>query len=217
LAGLWSGFVDTFLRDNKVIPAVLALLALFVFAWVVAGAFLGGPEEPVSNQTNVAQQEGAGGSEPLAPDIENRDVESYAAYQSKDPFRQLLAPAESTEATTPEGTTFEETTRGPGGGGGGGGAGGGAGGGTSAGASDSDGDGLSTRKEEALGLDPRNPDSDGDGVQDGADDADGDGVPDGRAGGAGGGAGGGGAGGGGAGGGTGGGLPDSGGGAYPLR
>jgi hypothetical protein len=222
LAGLWSGFVDTFLRDNKVVPAVLALLALFVFAWVVAGAFLGGPEEPVSNQTNVAQQEGAGGSEPLAPDIENRDVESYAAYQSKDPFRQLLAPAESTEATTPERTTFEETTSGPGdggggggGAGGGGGGGGGAGGGASAGASDSDGDGLSTRKEEALGLDPRNPDSDGDGVKDGADDADGDGVPDGRAGG---GAGGGGAGGGGTGGGgTGGGLPDSGGGIYPLR
>ena len=91
LAGLWSALVDTFLRDNKVIPAVLALLTLFVFAWVVAGIFLDTPEEPVSNQTNFAQQGGAGGSEPPAPDIENRDVESYAAYQSKDPFRQLLA------------------------------------------------------------------------------------------------------------------------------
>jgi hypothetical protein len=221
LAGLWSGFVDTFLRDNKVIPAVLALLALFVFAWVVAGIFLDTPEEPVSNQTNFAQQEDAGGSEPLAPDVENRDVESYAAYQSKDPFRQLLAPAETTEATTPEDTGFEETTSGPGGGGAGGGAGGGgaggaggggtggAGGGGSANASDSDGDGVSNRKEEALGLDPRNPDSDGDGVRDGADDANGDGVPDGRPGGQGG------AGSGGAGGGAGGGLPESGGGIYP--
>ncbi|MDQ5828330.1 MAG: hypothetical protein M3324_00285 [Actinomycetota bacterium] len=229
LAGLWSAFVDTFLRDNKVIPAVLALLALFVFAWVVAGIFLDTPEEPVSNQTNFAQQEDAGGPEPLAPDIENRDVESYAAYQSKDPFRQLLAPAETTEATSPEDTGFEETTGGPGGGGGAGGGagGGGAGGGGSANATDSDGDGLSNRKEEALGLDPRNPDSDGDGVRDGADDANGDGVPDGRpggqgGGGVGGGAGGGGAGGGGAGGGAGGdgggaggGLPESGGGIYP--
>ncbi len=207
LAGLWSAFVDTFLRDNKVIPAVLALLTLFVFAWVVAGIFLDTPEEPVSNQTNFAQQEDAGGSEPLAPDVENRDVESYAAYQSKDPFRQLLAPAETTEATTPEDTGFEETTSGPGGGGAGGGGAGGAGGGGSANASDSDGDGVSNRKEEALGLDPRNPDSDGDGVRDGADDANGDGVPDGRPGGQGS------AGGGGAGGG--GGLPESGGGIYP--
>ena len=228
LAGLWSAFVDTFLRDNKVIPAVLALLALFVFAWVVAGIFLDTPEEPVSNQTNFAQQEDAGGSEPLAPEVENRDVESYAAYQSKDPFRQLLAPAETTEATSPEDTGFEETTSGPGGGGGGGAGGGGAGGGGagggggSASASDSDGDGLSNRREEALGLDPRNPDSDGDGIRDGADDANGDGVPDGRPGGqggaGGGGAGGGGAGGGGAGGGgAGGGLPESGGGIYPPR
>ena len=240
LASLWSGLVDTFLRDNKVIPAVLALLALFVFAWVVAGIFLDTPEEPVSNQTNVAQQEDAGGSEPLAPDVENRDVESYAAYQSKDPFRQLLAPAETTEATSPDGTGFEETTSGPGGGGaggggaggggaggggaGGGGAGGGGAGGGGAGtASDSDGDGLSNRKEEALGLDPRNPDSDGDGIQDGDDDANGDGVPDDRPAGQGGGAGGGGAGGGGAdggggaGGGAGGGLPESGGGIYPPR
>ena len=238
LAGLWSGFADAFLRDNKVIPAVLALLALFVFAWVVAGIFLDAPGEPVSNQANLAQQqEDAGGSEPLAPDIENRDVESYAAYQSKDPFRQLLAPAESTEATNPEGTTPEETTS-PGGGGGGGAGGGGAGGGGAGGggaggggaggggaggggagdASDSDGDGLSNRKEEALGLDPRNPDSDGDGIRDGADDANADGVPDGGGGAGGGGAGGGGAGGGGAGGGgAGGGLPDSGGGIYPPR
>ena len=220
LAGLWSGLVDTFLRDNKVIPPVLAMLDLFVFAWDVAGAFLGGPEESVSNQANFAQQQDAdGGSEPLAPEIENRDVDSYAAYQSKDPFRQLLAPAESTQATTPEDTSPEETTggrRGRGGGAGGGGGGGGAGRGGAGGgsdASDSDGDGLSNRREETLGLDPRNPDSDGDGVRDGADDADGDGIPDGRAGGGGGGGGGGGAGGDDRGGGSGrnGGLPDSGG------
>ena len=37
LAAAGSGIVDTFLRDNKVIPLVLALLALFVLAWMVAG------------------------------------------------------------------------------------------------------------------------------------------------------------------------------------
>jgi hypothetical protein len=198
LSGLGSGAVDTFVRGNKVLPAVLALLALFVFAWVVAGVFLGGPEETVSNQANLAQQETPdGGSDPLAPEIENRDVESYAAYRSKDPFRQLLAPAENTEATSPEDTSFEETpnegTNGRGDRGGDGvpdGRGGadgdaGRGGADGGGASDSDNDGLSTNREEALGLDPRNPDSDGDGIRDGADDADGDGVPDGRAGGGG--------------------------------
>ncbi|MDQ3792321.1 MAG: hypothetical protein M3341_06715, partial [Actinomycetota bacterium] len=56
LSAVGEGLVDTFLRDNKVIPVVLALLALFVFAWVVAGALLGGPEEePVSNRGEVAQ------------------------------------------------------------------------------------------------------------------------------------------------------------------
>jgi len=185
--------VDTFVRGNKVLPAVLGLLALFVFAWVVAGVFLGGPEETVSNQANLAQQGTPDrGSDPLAPEIENRDVESYAAYQSKDPFRQLLAPAESTEptgpeTTGPEDTTFEETTNE--GTNGRGGRGGdvvpdGRGGAERRGASDSDNDGLSTSREEALGLDPRNPDSDGDGIRDGADDANGDGVPDGRGGGA---------------------------------
>lgn len=192
LSGLGSGVVDTFVRGNKVLPAVLALLALFVFAWVAAGVFLGGSEEPVSNQASLAQRETPDrASDPLAPEIENRDVESYAAYQSKDPFRQLLAPAENTEATTPEttgpeDTTFEETTNEGTNGRGdrrGGGVPDGRGGADGGGASDSDNDGLSTRREEALGLDPRNPDSDGDGIRDGADDADGDGVPDGRGGG----------------------------------
>jgi hypothetical protein len=159
--------VDTFFRSNKVIPAVLVLLALFVFTWVVAAAFLGGPEAPVSNQTNFAQQEGAEGSESYAPNIENRDVESYAAYQSKDPFRQLLAsPEDTTAATTPETTTEDtvgETTTGPGPGGGGG------------GGLDTDGDGLSDRRESELGLDPFNPDTDADGTPDGDESAGGGG------------------------------------------
>jgi len=158
--------VDTFLRDNKVIPLVLALLALFVLAWMVAGVYLSGSdEEPTSNRADVAQSQNSGATDPLAPEVENRNVDSYAAYQSKDPFRQLLAPAESTSATTtptttPE-TTPEETT----------------GGGTRPGARDTDGDGLSDRRENALGLDPNNPDTDGDGIPDGEDDSSG-GSPD---------------------------------------
>ena len=162
LAAVGSGFVDTFLRDNRVIPPVLALLALLVFAWIVAGIFVGGPDEDrqTSNEANFAQSEDAPGSDPLAPEVENRNVESYAAYQSKDPFRQLLTPAgETTAATTTPETTTEDTVgetttgRGPGRGGGGG--------------LDTDGDGLSDRRESDLGLDPFTPDTDGDGTLDG--------------------------------------------------
>lgn len=164
LATFGSGFVETFLRDNRVLPPVLALLALLVFAWIVAGIFVGGPDEDrqTSQEANLAQSEGGQDSDALAPEVENRNAESYAAYQSKDPFRQILTPAgETTAATTPETTTEEtagETTTGGLGGGGGGGGGGG---------QDSDGDGLSDTRESALGLDPFNPDTDGDGTLDG--------------------------------------------------
>ena len=168
LSAFASGFVDTFLRDNKVIPVMLALLALFVFAWVVAGALLDGPDEkPVSNRGEVAQAQDP--PDPPAPEIQNRNLDSYAAYQSKDPFRQLFSPAETTTTTTPTTaptttptTTAEDTTGGAGAGGAG------AGGGLDG--TDSDGDGLSDRREFNLGLDPANPDSDGDGTLDGQDD-----------------------------------------------
>jgi Bacterial TSP3 repeat len=180
LAAFGSGFVDTFLRENRVLPPVLALLALLVFAWVVAGIFVGGPDEErqALNEANLAQSEDAPGSDPLAPEVENRNVESYAAYQSKDPFRQLLAsPEDTTTATTPETTTEDtagETTTGPGPGGGGGGL-------------DTDGDGLSDRRESELGLDPFNPDTDADGIPDGDENAGGSGGRGGGGGGAGGG------------------------------
>lgn len=201
-----SGFFDTFLRDNRMIPIVLALLALLVFAWIVAGAFLREPdEEPVSNRSEVAQAQNPPTSDPLAPEVENPDVDTYAAYQFKDPFRQLVAPAETTTTTTPT-TTPTTTSEGSGSGGAGGGNGGGGSGGGLDG-TDSDGDGISDKREFKLGLDPSNPDTDGDGTLDGQDD-------EARAGGNGGGGGaGGGAGGGGNGsGGRGdGGLPGSGG------
>ena len=162
VSAVGSGFVDTFLRDNRVIPIVLALLALLVFAWIVAGAFLGDPPtEPVWSRAGGAQPQNPPTSDPAAPEVENPDVDTYAAYQFKDPFRQLFAPAGSTTPTTTPTTTPEETTGG-GGGGGAGGGGGGAGGGL-----DTDGDGLSDEREARLGLNPTNPDTDGDGTLDG--------------------------------------------------
>ncbi len=168
LAAVGSGLADAFLRGNKVIPPVLALLALLVFAWVVAGIFVGGPEKDQAlNEANLAQSEDpAEAQEPLAPEVENRNVESFAAYQSKDPFRQLLTPPEEMTAATTPPTTGEDTT-------------------TQSGATtppgatspavgggaptDSDGDGLSDERESALGQDPFNPDTDGDGILDGDD------------------------------------------------
>jgi|GEM_PF-2535114 hypothetical protein len=106
IAALAVGFWDAFLRDNKVIPPVLAVAALFVFAWIVVGSFIGSPDdEPVSSQNEVAQSDG-GAAQPPAPEIENPNADSYAAYQSKDPFRQLFQTAES---TTQEDTTLEDT------------------------------------------------------------------------------------------------------------
>ena len=160
VSAVGSGFVDTFLRDNRVIPIVLALLALLVFAWIVAGAFLGGPpKEPVSNRAEVAQAQNPPTSDPSAPEVENPDVDTYAAYQFKDPFRQLFAPAGSTTPMTTPTTTPEDTSGGAGGGAGGGGGG--------AGGLDTDGDGVSDERERRLGLDPTNPDTDGDGTLDG--------------------------------------------------
>ncbi len=160
LSAVGSGLADTFLRDNKVIPPVLALLALLVFAWIVAGIFVGGPDEELqtSNEANFAQSEDAPGSDPLAPEVENRNVESYAAYQSKDPFRRLLVPA--AETTAPD-TTGEVTTE------------------PDRGGLDTDGDGLSDRRESELGLDPFNPDTDADGTLDGDEDLGGGGRGDG--------------------------------------
>ena len=184
VADLARGFVDTFLRDNRFLPPVLALLALFVFAWVLAGVFLGGTDEqkPVAHRSEIAQADGAGGSDPAAPEVDNPNVDSYAAYRSKDPFRQIMAEGtttpEGTTATTPEQTASAPPEQTTGAGRTNGGRRGGGGG------ADSDSDGLSNRKEATLSLDPNNPDTDGDGIPDGLDDADGDGVPDGAAGGA---------------------------------
>ena len=198
---LWRGLFDALVRDNKVLPPVLALLALLLFAWVAAGLFMGGPEDEGASSGNaelVQSRDPNAGAD--APEVEDRDTDSYAAYRNKDPFRQLLAPADQAtgegttgagdDGTTPTGSAPPEDTTGAGGGGGQG-----TGGGDRS-RKDSDGDGLTNRDEERLGQDPRNPDTDGDGIQDGRDDADGDGTPDGEQGGGGSGTGGSGTGGG---------------------
>jgi hypothetical protein len=195
LAGLWRGLFDAFVRDNKVLPPVLALLALLLFAWVAAGLFMGGSEDEgvSSGRAELVQSRDPAADGADAPEVEDRDADSYAAYRSKDPFRQLLAPAEAApaegtsgsapgEGTTPPGSAPPEDTTGGGGGQGTGGGGGGS-------SKDSDGDGLTNRDEGRLGQDSRNPDTDGDGIPDGQDDADGDGLPDGQQGGGAGGAG----------------------------
>ena len=179
VADLGRSLVDTFLRDNRLLAPVLALLALFVFAWVLAGVFVGGTDDqnPVANRSEIAQADDPGVTGPAAPEVDNPNVDSYAAYRSKDPFRQVFAVAQ----TTPEGTASpppEQTTTGQGRRNGDRPANGG-----NRRARDMDGDGLSDRREATQGLDPNNPDTDGDGIPDGLDDANGDGVPDGASGG----------------------------------
>ena len=73
ISALWRNLFDTLVRDNKVLPPVLALLALLLFAWVVAGAFLGGPEdeEASSGRAELVQStdpDAAAGTD--APEVE---------------------------------------------------------------------------------------------------------------------------------------------------
>ncbi len=167
-ADLGKGFFDTFLRDNRLLPPVLALVALFVFAWVLAGVFVGGTDEqkPVAHRSEIAQADDPGATDPAAPEVDNPNVDSYAAYRSKDPFRRLFVFARTTpEETTTGGETTSEGR--PGGGGG------------DRRGADSDGDGLPDRKEEIFGQEPGIPDTDGDGIPDGLDDSNGNGIPDG--------------------------------------
>ena len=170
LVAFGTGLVDAFVRDNRVLPPVLAVLALFIIAWILAGAFMGRTDqEPVAHKADLAQSDlarsdkASPGGDSRSPGVENRDVSSYAAYRSKDPFRELLAPekttAEKQNTTSPERTTPETTTgRTPGRQGAG------------SANRDTDADGVPNRRERTIGSDPNNPDTDGDGIPDGSDD-----------------------------------------------
>src|SRR5215217_8889068 len=170
-ADLGSTLVDAFVRDNRVLPPVLAVLALFIIAWILAGAFMGAPDqETVAHkadlaQSDLGQSDGVESDAGPAPGVENRDVNSYSAYRSKDPFRELLAPEKTTAeqpTTTPPEQTSRETTTGSGQAPGRPGA--------SSANRDTDADGVPDRRERTIGSDPNNPDTDGDGIPDGSDD-----------------------------------------------
>lgn len=87
---------DGLLRDNKVLPAVLGLLALLIFAWLIAGAIMGVPDEEEATQSSLAQGQDSesGPQETPALGAENRDTDSYSAFESKDPFRSLIPKAD---------------------------------------------------------------------------------------------------------------------------
>jgi hypothetical protein len=100
-SALIARFRDGLLRDNKLVPAVLGVLSLLVFAWIVAGALIGEPgdeEQQASNQVSLAQggDLDTGTTETSAPGLENRDSDaSYGGYDEgpKDPFRELIPKA----------------------------------------------------------------------------------------------------------------------------
>ena len=113
---------DGLLQDNKVVPAVLGILALLIFAWLVAGTLIdgiGGEEEKqASNQASLAPgvDSDSGDTETPAPGVDNRDSDaSYGGYDEgpKDPFRQILSKAGEEDANADQGGD-------PGGGNGGG-------------------------------------------------------------------------------------------------
>jgi len=102
VSALISRVRDGLLHDNKVVPAVLGVLAILIFAWLVAGALIGGPvddeEQQASNQASLAQGDDSdsGDTETPAPGVENRDSDaSYGGYDEgpKDPFRQIIPKA----------------------------------------------------------------------------------------------------------------------------
>ena len=83
------------LRNNRVVPVVLSVLALLIFAWLIAGFLIEDPSEEETSKGAVlsqAPEEPQGGTpETPAPEVENRDTDSYAVFESKDPFRNIIS------------------------------------------------------------------------------------------------------------------------------
>ena len=111
VAALGARIREGLLRDNKVLPPVLAVLALLIFAWLAASILTGEPgeeeERRASNQASLSQtpEENAdiGNLETPAPGVENRDADSFAAFKAKDPFRELIPKAGEAKAESKAG------------------------------------------------------------------------------------------------------------------
>ncbi|MGI9049057.1 MAG: hypothetical protein ACR2GU_06760 [Rubrobacteraceae bacterium] len=108
---------------SRILPTVLGVLALLIFVWVLTGAFSGSGGEQAASRSQLAQapngsQNGTslnGSQEAPVPQSENKNVDSYAAYTNKDPFRQLVKPA---GGSTKSGSSGPGNTSGSGSGGG---------------------------------------------------------------------------------------------------
>lgn len=94
------------LRESWIVPAALLVLAVGVVAWLLVPLVWGGEdsaEEPVSSQPEFAQQpEEPPQPGPEDPGVESRNVASYAAFESKDPFGSRAGLAEDPEEADPE-------------------------------------------------------------------------------------------------------------------
>ncbi len=88
------------LRDNKVIPLVLGVLALLTFAWLIASFLIEDPgEEETSKGASLSQAPEDSESrspETPTPEVESRDTDSFAVFESKDPFREIVSKANET-------------------------------------------------------------------------------------------------------------------------
>lgn len=81
----------------RVVLTVAGMVGLLLLAWVVSGFLIGGTSGQQASTTPERTSTDSGEVENLqnsAQEDELPDEESYSAYQSKDPFRQLLAPAQ---------------------------------------------------------------------------------------------------------------------------
>ncbi len=122
-ARIREGLPEGWARGDRAVPAVLTVLALLIFAWIAAGALIGGmdPGEEASSPASVAQApggpKGGGSGTTPAPGVEDRDADSYAAYdEPKDPFRQIIPKANEGDGNeSTNGGGGNESTNGGGG------------------------------------------------------------------------------------------------------
>jgi hypothetical protein len=130
VAALGDRIREGLLHDNKVLPAVLGVLALLIFAWLIAGVLTGDPggeeeQQQASSKASLAQapanSSDSGSSEVPSPGADNRDTDSYAAFKAKDPFKlptgigPKAAGKATNESTSTSGSSRESTSSGGGG------------------------------------------------------------------------------------------------------